>query len=308
MDKGFYLPIRIACGIIFCIFSLVYFYVYQAEVMAVAQRMASEGKTYYEPITGALLITLVLQLLQMVVYSITQIYKRFYSLTYVPSFLAMLFLVSIFDGDIWYWVWLAPLVLLIWGGVTWTCRLNQPLESKDLTFGFSSGVMLSNLTIMVVMMIAVSIIGSKTEKQYELAHIECVMTDNIRAFTAQRDTIINPNQKAADHLLSQLLIQKRLHEFVHTLPRYYDVTEPIPHIYAEALVLNMSLTRHPQVFWKGTYQGERIDSVFQVFQQRNKEINELKTKKAPQEYAALYEAFRKKYRDTYWYYYTLIDN
>ena len=25
-------------------------------------------------------------------------------------------------------------------------------------------------------------------------------------------------------------------------------------------------------------------------------------------YAALYEAFRKKYRDTYWYYYTLIDN
>ena len=308
MDKNKFLPVRIVCGVLFCIFSLIYFGVYQAEIMAVAQRMASGGKTHYDPVIGAILTTLVLQLLQIGLYKATQLYKRYFGLTYVPSFVVICFLSMGYDGHIGYWAWLAPLILIVWGVAVWVCRAGQSIEERYTTTGISSKVMMINLVSLFIMMLTVCLIGSKTEQQYDKAHTERVITDNVRAFTAQRDTITNPNQKEADQTLIRLLMEKKLHEFVRTLPRYYDVSEPIPHAYAEALVLNMSLTRHPQVYWKGSFDGEKVDKTFKEFVHDRSVLTDMQTKKAPSECYPLYEAFREKYRDTYWYYYALIEN
>lgn len=305
MDKGFYLPIRIACAVLFCLFSLVYFYVYQADVMAVAQRVASGGKTHYEPVAGALLITVALQLLQWAVYGLTRLYKRYHALTYVPSFLAMLFLVSIPDGHLRHWLWVAPLMLVVWGVTVWVRHGRQAIEEKEPSAGLASRAMLRNLLMLLLMMVAVAWIGGKTEAEYQTAHTERVLTDNVRAFTAQRDTITNPRQKEADSELIALLMQKRVHEFVRLLPRYYDVSQPLPRCYAEALVLNMSLTHHPQVFWRGSYDGQPLQETFQDFQREQAAVEQAQKEQAPSQAFQLYEAFRKKYRDTYWYFFNL---
>ena len=303
MNKQMYTPIRIVCGTLFCLFSLIYFSVYQADIMAVAQRAASEGKTHYQPYVSALVITLVLQLLQKGVYRLTNLYKRFYFLTYVPSLMAMVFLSSLVEADTTYWWWMMPLLLALWGVAVWLCRMGQAIEGKDGAGVLSSNVMLTNVASLVFLLFLTAWIGDKPEGQYQQAHTETVIADNVRTFTAQRDTITNPNQWLADNTLIGLLMEKRVKEFVRLVPRYYDVSQPIPRIYAEALVLNMSMTSRPQVYWRGKYNGKSVNDDFREFTKWRKQLADAKTKKAPSEYNALHEAFRKRYRDTYWYYF-----
>ena len=54
---------RITCALLFIIFTFTYLYSYQADVLAMAQHVLSEGKTHYNATVGALLITSVLYLL-----------------------------------------------------------------------------------------------------------------------------------------------------------------------------------------------------------------------------------------------------
>lgn len=95
MDKALTFPMRLLCAIVFCTFTFCYLYFYQADIMVVAQHIASGGKTHYVPLTGAVLITVALLLIQILVYAITGLYKRMHALTYFPSALLLLFLTSI---------------------------------------------------------------------------------------------------------------------------------------------------------------------------------------------------------------------
>ena len=49
---------QIACIVAFCVFSFVYLYFYQQDVLAAAQHVLSGGKTHYDRTVGAVLITL----------------------------------------------------------------------------------------------------------------------------------------------------------------------------------------------------------------------------------------------------------
>lgn len=56
--------------------------IYQADVLAVAQHVFSGGLTNYSYTLAPLLITLVLYLLQVGVYAVTRVKRRFHGLTY----------------------------------------------------------------------------------------------------------------------------------------------------------------------------------------------------------------------------------
>ena len=73
---------QIACAIIFITFTYVYLAFYQADVLAVAQHVFSGGVTNYSYTLAPLLITLVLYLLQVGVYAVTRVKRRFHGLTY----------------------------------------------------------------------------------------------------------------------------------------------------------------------------------------------------------------------------------
>ena len=48
---------RVMCAILFLCFSFLYLYEYQADVLAVAQHVLSDGQTHYNRTIGAVLIT-----------------------------------------------------------------------------------------------------------------------------------------------------------------------------------------------------------------------------------------------------------
>ena len=106
-----------ACAIVFIIFVYCYLAFYQADVLAVAQHVLSDGKTDYSYTVAPLLITLVLYVLQLGVYALTQVKRRFHALTYFPSFLILTIITDIpTDVDIHHslgaWWIVAPLCLL----------------------------------------------------------------------------------------------------------------------------------------------------------------------------------------------------
>src|SRR5574344_134316 len=102
---------KIFCAIIFIVFTYVYLYNYQAELLAMAQHVLSNGQTVYNRQVGAILITAVLFLLQVGVFAITQLKKRSHALTYFPSLLVLAVITDIspridegFSFGAWLWI------------------------------------------------------------------------------------------------------------------------------------------------------------------------------------------------------------
>ena len=108
--KNSTLVTQLVCAVLFCAFSFLWLFCFQADVIAVAQHVLSGGVTHYDRTVGALLITLVLQILQRVVATLTRLYRRTHAVTYLPSML-VLAVISDINADIdshfslgaWYW-------------------------------------------------------------------------------------------------------------------------------------------------------------------------------------------------------------
>lgn len=123
---------QIACAIIFITFTYVYLAFYQADVLAVAQHVFSGGLTNYSYTLAPLLITLVLYLLQVGVYAVTRVKRRFHGLTYFPSFLVLTMITDIpVDIDLHHslgaWWIILPLCLILWGGID----MDSPTVGTD---------------------------------------------------------------------------------------------------------------------------------------------------------------------------------
>ena len=121
---------RAICTVLFCSFSFCYLFFYQADVMTVVQHLASGRQTFYDPLLGAVLITLTLKLLQVGVNSLSKIHKRGFGLTYFPSFLILTIISdlqptvnSVTFGN---WLWVAPLLLFVYAFVMVAVKLCEP--------------------------------------------------------------------------------------------------------------------------------------------------------------------------------------
>lgn len=102
---------RLTCAIIFIVFTYLYLSCYQQDLLAVAQHALSGGMTQYNYVLFPILTTLVLFLLQVGVFAITQVKKRFHALTYFPSLLILAIITDIpTDIDTYHslgsWCWL----------------------------------------------------------------------------------------------------------------------------------------------------------------------------------------------------------
>lgn len=177
MDKALTFPMRLLCAIVFCTFTFCYLYFYQADIMVVAQHIASGGKTHYVPLTGAVLITVALLLIQILVYAITGLYKRTHALTYFPSALLLLFLTSI-PSDIGNeiclgaWVYVFPLALIVFGFGTIFLKRFQRWEPEVRYFGVSSQLIWINLGILLLLLLMVGCLSNSDEAFHRQARME----------------------------------------------------------------------------------------------------------------------------------------
>lgn len=123
---------------------------------------------------------MVLYVLQLGVYALTQVKRRFHALTYFPSFLILTIITDIpTDVDIHHslgaWWIVAPLCLLAFGGAVWVIRQLEPLEQEPHSSGWLSKYMWINLFQMVVMIVVMSFVASNDRLFHERMKMERLM-------------------------------------------------------------------------------------------------------------------------------------
>lgn len=122
------------CGFLFALFSLLYLFMAQGDLLATAQHLLSKGQTAYSPAWGAVVITFLLLLLQGAWRRIIVYPLRFHALYYFPSCVVLGVLTSIVPKTGWdvqlstNWTWLAVCVfldvLVTWAALHFPDRKN----------------------------------------------------------------------------------------------------------------------------------------------------------------------------------------
>lgn len=171
---------KIVCAILFLIFTFCFLYCYQADILTVGQHVLSEGQTHYDRTIGAVLITIVLYLLQLGVYSFTKFERRTHALTYFPSLLILATITDI-NTDIdrglslGVWLWVFPLLLVLYAVWIWLSRRFQPYEPDANSSGLFSRMMWINVLTMAFMFFLVGLVSNHNDVFHYRMHAENAM-------------------------------------------------------------------------------------------------------------------------------------
>ncbi|MGL4851455.1 MAG: DUF6057 family protein [Phocaeicola sp.] len=133
----------IVCGLFFSIFSFIYLYIFQKDVITALHYSLAQGKTHYSPLVGAIMITVVLWMVQWGINMLLRLKGAIAAFAYFPSFLLLGVLTDI-SYSVAYgeainelWSWLLPVSLLLFIGsslslrkklLEWTCQIKDDLE------------------------------------------------------------------------------------------------------------------------------------------------------------------------------------
>ena len=164
LKNGSTVTIRVMCAIVFVVFSFAWLYFFQADLLMMTQHVLSDGLTQYSPLTGALLLTALLMVLQLVIYALFKLKKRSHALTYVPSMLMLALITDVsqrINGDDMHpWSWFTPVVVIfVWLLLVGLAKLLQEIED-DRDYGILSRPMWINMLLMSLQIMFVAWMGN----------------------------------------------------------------------------------------------------------------------------------------------------
>lgn len=125
-------PLRILCALLFALFSFIYIYTFQGELLALMQDHLSKGVTTSNTFVAALIITLLLSLMQWGINRVSGLHGRWEALSYIPSCALLALITDVNDGTMLYsasqWLWGVPLVTIVYIGVVWINRMRRDVK------------------------------------------------------------------------------------------------------------------------------------------------------------------------------------
>lgn len=156
------------CAIVFMLFTFVYLYFFQADLLAMEQHVLSGGTTRYDKTIGAVLITIVLFLLQLGVGKLTRFDGWMHILNYVPSLLLLTVLTSgnqdfdtnAFPGIV---VLVVCVILVLYILVAVLFRLKMLFSINTSFTGSVFGNLWKSLLVLSVMFLIVCAFGNTDE-------------------------------------------------------------------------------------------------------------------------------------------------
>ena len=173
------MTVRGMCALVFVLFSFLWLYFFQADVLYITQHALSGGQTQYNRLWGAVLITLVLCLLQAGIYGLVRLSKHTHALTWFPSMLLLGVLTSAgpdIDSNFTFgpWLWLFPLLIVLWGGSVWMAGNLESYDSSNASSLFSRRMWINMLT-MALMMCGVAFCSNTNAVFHFRAHAEVAL-------------------------------------------------------------------------------------------------------------------------------------
>lgn len=163
----------VACGLLFAVFSFVYLYVFQRDVLEALHFSLAQGKTHFAPMASAVVITLILILLRWGINSLLGLKGKIRSLSYLPSFIILWALTDIghdvyLSSSVSPWHWLLPLLILLF--VLPAFWLRKIFRTELNVEGSLIGLVNSNIGILLGMCLLTVFIGNTNRSfHHELA-------------------------------------------------------------------------------------------------------------------------------------------
>lgn len=172
---------RVVCAILFLTFTYVFLRYYEGDMLVVEQHIASGGKTHYEYLIGAVLLTLFLFLIQVGAAALTRLRGIFHAVTYFPSLLILTFLVDtpsmerVVEGG-HSWMWQLPLLLALWGGAVIIARRYQRVEAETRHGGLLSQLTFINVLVLLTFMLMPCLMGNADKEFHQRVKQEFLIT------------------------------------------------------------------------------------------------------------------------------------
>lgn len=173
--------LKVVCATVFCLFSFVYLYCYQADILYASQHGLSNGSTKYNSLIGAVVLTVVLYLLQRLANAIVRTPDRYHALSYLPSYLFLTVLTSAGDDmdkgiGLGAWWWVVPLLLVLWGGVVYVLRQVADTERISSSELITTPVSWKNLLTVGCMMLFTGLFSNNNDVfHYRMRAERCIL-------------------------------------------------------------------------------------------------------------------------------------
>ena len=211
--------IAIGCSVFFLVFSFMYLYFLQGNLMEATHFSFAHGKTSYSPFWGAILITLVLFLLHKGLQFLLRLKGRWTAASY---FLMMLMVGVMTDVDRSafhgggipsFWSWLFPLLVVAYVLVALFLRKIEDINPSNNLLNM---LIVNAITFLLLCMMTVLIGNTEVNFNHELAvernirkgkNIEALKIGRKSLETSKALTILRANAMAREGLLAEKLFE-----------------------------------------------------------------------------------------------------
>lgn len=224
--KGAPKLLRIVNGVFFAVFSFVFLYCIQGELLSEAQAVYSNGVTTYSLLPGAFIITFVLMLLQWVVAWVFYFNDEYYALSYFPSCLLLGILTSI-DAEVLTnfslgnLVWVLPLILLLYIGLLFFIKKISVVRGLNVQKNFSKSLWI-NALIMLVMLLSVGSYANNNDVfTYELKTERLIIEGEYDEASEVGKKSLCSSRRLTELRMFALAKNGTLNEKMFDYPQYY---------------------------------------------------------------------------------------
>lgn len=159
---------------IFICFTFCFVYFFQADIMAVAQHQLSHGQTTFNPLVGAILITVALYIVQRLVARYIKLQNRVYAVSYLPSFLILMFIADISDcaannETCWHLLLSIPIIVAL-TVLVFKYVMKLPKYDRHVnTVSLLTRTFWVNLLIMLILSLITLMVANTNKKEHRLA-------------------------------------------------------------------------------------------------------------------------------------------
>ena len=207
------------------LFSFCYLFFLQGEILAEAQFVYSKGVTSYDILIGAIIITVILQIVQWIVSMLSRLPSRAHALSYLPSMLLLAMLTDVNEEAIEHfsfgaWVWVTPCILVAYILLVIFVKKVDHDNSVD-SRGIKSQIY-PNFVILFLLILCVGAIPQTTDVyHYELKTERLILAKDYEGAAAVGKKSLRATARLTQLRMYALSKQDLLAENLFDYPQYY---------------------------------------------------------------------------------------
>lgn len=220
--------IRHSCGIIFILFSFLYLYFLQGELISKAQYVLSNGTTTYSIFWGALIITAVLRLIQIPISKYIKVPVRYHALSYLPSMTLLTALCDVASATTkgessgGWWLGLIVLFFLFYLLVRFAVYIDSALYTNPKWSNKLSPYLTSNSIAFLLIIFCCGTCNSSTDvDMYEQKVERLVLNNDYEDAIRVGEKSLNANLRLTNLRMYALSEQGLLADRLFDYPQYY---------------------------------------------------------------------------------------